>query len=88
MSNVNGKTSGCDQCYTVIVKTISWTLRPKMFPVPVRPGQVDSQFIVTARMLLNAPAWNFIIGISDQNTLIEQSLRSNRAINCTMKYEK
>jgi len=39
-------------------------------------------------MLLNAPAWNFTIGISDQNTLIEQSLCYNRAISCTMKYEK
>ena len=35
--------------------------------------QVDSQFIVTARMLLNGPAWKFIIGISNRNTLIEQS---------------
>ena len=39
----------------------------------IRPGQVDSQFIVTVRMHLNAPAWNFIIGILDRNTLIEQS---------------
>ena len=54
----------------------------------IRPGQFDSQFIVTARMLLNAPACNFIIGILDWNTLIEQSLCSNRAISCTMKYEK
>jgi len=54
----------------------------------VRPGQVNSQFIVTARMLLNTPAWNFIINISDRNTLIERSLCSNRAISCAMKYEK
>ena len=39
----------------------------------IRPGQVDSQFIITARMLLITPAWNFIIDISDWNTLIEQS---------------
>jgi len=40
------------------------------------------------RMLLNTPAWNFIIGISDGNTLIEQSLCSKRAISCTMKIWK
>jgi len=53
--------------------------------IVLRPRQVDSQFIVTARILLNALSWNFIIGILDQNTLIEQSLCSNRAISCTMK---
>jgi len=51
----------------------------------IRPGQVDSQFIITAHMFLNASAWNFIIGISNQNTLIEQSFCFNRAISCNMK---
>jgi len=31
----------------------------------IRPGKVDSQFIVTACMLLITPAWNFIIDVSD-----------------------
>jgi len=50
----------------------------------LRPGKVDSQFIVTACMLLITPAWNFIIDISDRNTLIEQLLFSNRAIIYTL----
>jgi len=53
----------------------------------IGPGKVDSQFIVTACELIT-PAWNFIIGISDRNTLIEQSPFSNRAISYTTLMEK
>jgi len=56
----------------------------KIAIVPYRPGKVDSQFIVTACMLLITPARNFVIGISDRNTLIKQSLFSNRAISYTL----
>ena len=33
---------------------------------------------------IDTPAWNFSIGISDQNILIEQSLFSNRTIIYTL----
>jgi len=64
----------------LIQRAIKHSVVSSMVTIHIRPGQVNSQFIVTARMLLNTAAWNFIIGISDRNTLIEQSLCSNRVL--------
>jgi len=57
-----------------------------LYPEHLDNGMISLSSKEYYSIIMSSPTWNFIIGISDQNTLIEQSLYSNTVIEQSCNY--